>query len=51
MVKKKNIFSSMSRLSLYFGVMSPSEAIVTDFPPFEEFMVDTEVVQVPFIMC
>ena len=36
----------MSRLSLCFGVMSPAEAIVTDLPPFEEFMVDTEVVQV-----
>lgn len=41
----------MSRLSICFDAMSPSEAIVTDSPPFEEFTVDTEVVQVSYLMC
>lgn len=39
----------MSRLSLRLGVMSPAETIVTDLPPFEEFMVDTDVVQVSYV--
>jgi hypothetical protein len=50
MVKKKDYFSSISRLCIYFDAMSPSQATVIDLPPFEELIVETEVVYIFYLV-